>query len=120
MSVARPETASEAKVNVSPEFCAQGTVSGENSDMNVQATGVALDSESQVTGCRTRLGESSYGARIAEQRKPLATWCCQGLLSLRCESGICRMLYAEKLLPHPQDFTAFGFLNVNPRFSRPV
>jgi len=27
---------------------------------------------------------------------------------------------AEKLLPHPQDFTAFGFLNVNPRFSRPL
>ncbi len=67
MSVARPENASEAKVIVSPEFCAQGTVSGENSDMNVQATGVALDSESQATGCRTRLGESSYGARIADR-----------------------------------------------------
>jgi len=28
--------------------------------------------------------------------------------------------YAEKLLPQPHDFTALGFLNVNPRFSRPV
>ncbi len=26
---------------------------------------------------------------------------------------------AEKLLPQPQDFTAFGLLNVKPRFSSP-
>lgn len=28
--------------------------------------------------------------------------------------------HAEKLLPHPQDFTAFGFLNVKPRRDRSV
>jgi hypothetical protein len=28
-------------------------------------------------------------------------------------------LYAEKLLPQPQLLTAFGLLNVKPRFSRP-
>ena len=71
MSVARPENASEAKVIVSPEFCAQGTVSGENSDMNDKATGVALDSESQATGCRTRLGESSYGVSHSTRRVKL-------------------------------------------------
>ncbi|MEY3175164.1 MAG: hypothetical protein RLZZ436_3078 [Planctomycetota bacterium] len=27
---------------------------------------------------------------------------------------------AEKLLPHPQDLTAFGFLNVKPRRDRSV
>jgi hypothetical protein len=27
---------------------------------------------------------------------------------------------AEKLLPQPQDFTAFGFLNVNPRRDKSV
>ncbi len=50
MSVAWPGNASEAKVIISPEFWAQGTVSGEDSDMNVQATGVSLGPESQVTG----------------------------------------------------------------------
>ena len=49
MSVAWPGIAIEANAIVSQEFYARGTVSGEDSDMNVQATGVALDTENQTT-----------------------------------------------------------------------
>jgi|GEM_PF-4591676 len=43
MSVAWPESVSEANAVVSWKFYARATVSGEDSDMNVQATGGALD-----------------------------------------------------------------------------
>jgi hypothetical protein len=36
------------------------------------------------------------------------------------ELALCECDQAEKLLPQPQDFTAFGFLKVKPRFSRPL
>jgi hypothetical protein len=41
MSVARPENAVTLKCNASPEFCVNGTLAGEDSDMNVQATEIA-------------------------------------------------------------------------------
>ena len=41
MSVAFSETAIEAKVTITHEFCSSENFSGEGSDMNVQATGIA-------------------------------------------------------------------------------
>ena len=60
---------------------------------------------------------------LTDRKKAPGSLCCQGLLSVEYKSSIrdgCTLRYAEKLLPHPHDFTAFGFLNVKPRFSRPV
>jgi hypothetical protein len=41
MSVAFSETAIEAKVTITHEFCSRENFSGEGSDMNVQAAGIA-------------------------------------------------------------------------------
>jgi hypothetical protein len=39
--------------------------------------------------------------------------------AMRSFEFCCRRNQAEKLLPQPQLFTAFGFSNVKPRRSRP-
>ncbi len=74
MSVAWPGNASEAKVIIAPEFWAQGPVSGEDSDMNVQATGVALAPRRVKLQGREHLIKEIVADFCSLKKEPLATW----------------------------------------------
>lgn len=107
-----------------------------SSDILIGGTGEdqlygGLLSQSILIGRAVVWNNSSLGrvfsTVLCHVKKPPAVSCCQRLLKvLRDESPAYRptdsrhKVYAEKLLPHPQDFTAFGFLKVKPRLSRPV
>jgi hypothetical protein len=62
--------------------------------------------------------EPSGGVLSARERKKEGR-SLASLVNPKFDTMVVEIRYAENELPQPQLFTAFGFSNVKPRFSRP-